>query len=163
MSLERDITAVLDNLRRFEVLIEQDRKEILRYAAIPLVETIKSATPTGSVVHRRYPSKQAGARRAARGSGKVISTYRPGNLRGSIEELKNLKRAYNIWVGPRRRRIKTGGPGKGDGYYAHMVEFGTKHSPSQPFFNRSVIAASAAVRQRIAFGFQVAINKFKPK
>lgn len=156
------ITEVLGNLRKFEALLENDRKEILEYAARPLVETIKSATPVGSVVHRRYPKRQKNAPRAAKGTGKVISTYRPGNLQGSIEILTKLKRTDSVWVGPRGRRIKTGNSNNGDGYYALIVEQGSKNSSAQPFFYRSVAVAAPDVKRRLEFGFQVAANKFKP-
>ena len=159
---ERGITQVMGNLRKFEQLLEGDRKEILRYAAQPLISTIKSATPVGSVVHRRYPNKKKGAARAPKGSGTVVATYSPGNLRGSIEELTHLKRSDSVFVGPRGRRIKRGGPSKGDGYYAVMVDQGTRNRPATPFFYRSVAVAVPEVKKRLEFGFQVAANKFKP-
>lgn len=151
----------MGNLRKFEALLESDRKEILRYAAQPLISTIRSATPVGSVVHRRYPSKK-GTARAPKGSGTVVATYSPGNLRASIEELTNLRRTDSVWVGPRGRRIKRGGPNKGDGYYAVMVDNGTKNRPATPFFYRSVAVAAPEVKKRLEFGFQVAANKFRP-
>lgn len=162
MNEVKGITEVMANLRKFEALLENDRQEILLYAARPVVETIKSATPIGSITHRRYPRKSKDAKRAAKGTGKVVSTYRPGNLQGSIEILTNLKRTGSVWVGPRGRRIKTGGPTKGDGYYAVIVEQGSKKSPAQPFFYRSVAAAAPEVKRRLEFGFQIAANKFKP-
>ena len=155
------ITQVMGNLRKFEALLESDRKEILRYAAQPLISTIRSATPVGSVVHRRYPTKK-GAARAPKGSGTVVATYSPGNLRASIEELTNLRRTDSVWVGPRGRRIKRGGPNKGDGYYAVMVDNGTRNRPATPFFYRSVAVAAPEVKKRLEFAFQVAANKFKP-
>lgn len=155
------LETVLGNLQKFEALLENDRKEILAYAAAPVVDTVRSAAPVGSVTHRRYPRREKGAKRAAKGKGTVLTTYAPGNLKGSIEILTNLRRTDSIWVGPRGRRIKKGGPKKGDGYYALMVEQGTQTAPAQPFFYRSVAVAAPEVGRRIAFGFQVAANKYR--
>ncbi len=160
--LEQGIVQVMGNLRKFEALLENDRKEILRYASKPLISTIAAATPVGSVAHTRYPRLGKGAKRAPKGSGTVVARYSPGNLRASIEELTQLKRTDSVWVGPRGRRIKRGGPGKGDGYYAVMVDQGTKFRPATPFFYRSVAVAAPEVLKRLEFGFQVAANKFKP-
>jgi len=161
-AFEQGIVQVMGNLKKFEALLADGRKEILRYAARPLISTIQSATPVGTVTHRRYVPKEKGEKRSAKGRGKVLATYSPGNLRASIEELTNLRRTDSVWVGPRGRRIKRGGPRKGDGYYAVLVDQGTRNRPATPFFYRSVAVAAGEVKKRLEFGFQIATNKFKP-
>lgn len=116
MSIEvntAEINAWADNIRRAVRDFDRtDRKKILRRGAAPTVQAAKRRTPTGTRAHKRYAG------------GKVVATYKPGNLRKSIQVLA-LRKSPDVHVGPKvggKQGASVFGPsGPADGYYASMV------------------------------------------
>lgn len=108
-----EINAWADGIRRAVRDFERtDRKKILRRAAAPTVAAAKRRTQVGDRTHRRYAS------------GKVVATYKPGNLRKSLQVLA-LRRSPDVHVGPKmggKQGSAVYGPsGPADGYYAAML------------------------------------------
>lgn len=137
MLTQAEVNAIITRLRKIQTGTQANIKNDLREGANFLASAIKGRTPVGSRIHKRY---KAGRRRAAKGAGVVVATYRPGNLRKSFQVLPLRRTKSALYVGPKYGRTP-------DGYYAHMVEFGTKYNPSQPFVGPTV-ASVGPVAQR---------------
>ncbi len=126
-------------MRRLGTVSARTRREsqrILSVAAKPLVEEIRARAPQSPAEHYRYKD------------GKKVATYVPGNLGMSFQVLP-LRRMRSVIVGPKAARTASGRFGsserKTDGYYAHMVEFGTIHQSAQPFVRPALMATSKKV------------------
>lgn len=132
--LQRDLNKVINNLKTLEPFIRRSGKADLREAAKILSTAVAIRTPIGTVTHRRYPKMKG--KKAGKGSGNVLGTYRPGNLRRSIRVL-NFRRSSAAFVGSKLGKNP-------DGYYAHMVERGTPTQPAQEFFKKAVASAGNA-------------------
>jgi HK97 gp10 family phage protein len=127
--LQQDLNRVLGSLKKLEPFIRKSGKADLMEAAKILESAVKGRTPIGEKAHKRYAARKG--RRAGKGSGNVIATYRPGNLQRAMRRL-NFRRSTAAFVGP-----KLGGKTP-DGYYAHMVERGTVHQTAQNFVKKAV-------------------------
>lgn len=132
--LQADLNRVLRTLKGVEPFVRKSGKADLREAAKILSTAVAIRTPVGVKTHKRYPKRTG--RKAAKGSGNVLATYKPGNLRKSIRVL-SFRRSPAAWVGPKLGKTP-------DGYYAHMVERGTVHQPAQEFFKKAVASAGNA-------------------
>jgi len=141
--LQADLNRVITRLQKLEPYVRKSGKADMMEAAKILESAIKGRTPVGNVVHKRYYAKKG--RRAAKGSGRVAETYRPGNLRKSMQRL-SFRRSNSAFVGPKL------GKKLPDGYYAHMVERGTTTQAAQYFMKAAV---SAAGPQTLRFAAQL--------
>lgn len=148
--LQREITEIG---RKFRELIasldDRTLKDVLIYAAQPLVEKASRSAPVSRKLHYRYNTpKLVRKLRAPNGKGVRVATYGPGNLGRSIQSLSFRRMKRSILVGPKLGRQK---PSKGkfvsrarvDGWYAHFVEAGTKKQRAQGFLK----AAAGSTRQ----------------
>lgn len=117
--LQRDLNQVINTIRGISGAISKEAQKELKEAAKPLMLAIRTAAPRGTKPHTRYVS-HGGKKRAARGSGKVAETYKPGNLKRSYRVLRFRRAKLAVFVG-----VKLGG--KQDGYYAHMVNNDTEN------------------------------------
>lgn len=132
MATQQEINNVITALRKIGAETRNGIKADVSEGGKMLVAAIKQRAPVGTRTHIRYNS-----------AGKVVATYKPGNLKKSIRILP-LRRVKNaVIVGPISRG-KTP-----DGYYAHMLEFGTVKMFAQPFVEPAVNAVSGAVQDRI--------------
>lgn len=146
--LQSELNQVISRLKKLEPGVRKGAQKDLEEASKILVAAVKGKTPIGNKVHKRYPRRNG--RKSAKGSGRVVATYRPGNLQRSIKTLK-FRRSEAVFVGP-----KLGGKAI-DGYYAHFVEDGTIYQASQKFVAGAVAtagpqtlkAASALIARRI--------------
>ena len=68
-----------------------------------------------------------------------MATYQPGNLSRSFSVLSFRRARYAKFIGPRLDKSRRGR--QPDGYYAHMVEFGTIKQSAQHFVQAAVDAA----------------------
>lgn len=136
--LQGDLNKVIKDLRKLEPFIRKSGKEDLREAAKILSTAVAIRTPIGKVKHKRYPTRKG--KKAGKGSGNVLATYRPGNLRRSIRVL-NFRRSSSAFVGAKLGKNP-------DGYYAHMVERGTTTQPGQGFFEKAVNTAGGATLRK---------------
>jgi len=112
---------------------KKDKRKILRKAAKPVWLQAVSKAPVrkGSKLNPRYAYKGKNSRRAAKGKGRIIAYYSPGNLRDSISILSFRRAVGSVFVGPffalggkKKPTVLSSRQGLGDGYYSAMV-YGT--------------------------------------
>ncbi len=159
LAFDRDVQKILLRLKKLPDDYKKDRKSLLKKAAKPIRVAIKSKVKVGNKPHKRYDK-----------NGKHVATYYPGNLKRSIRIL-NLKRSKDVFIGPRLASAKNPhGEFRGnkvDGYYGHMVEYGTVKMRAQPFmrpgFNRSkgraqsiIQSGAARILKRYAARYRIA-------
>jgi len=129
-SSSADIQALQRDLRETIAAINEVPKgftdakirSALRHALKPVLETARALTPKGKKIHYRYEYKYKGSKRAAKGKGKVVGVYRPGNLRKSLSIMTFKKAKQSLFVGPTMKGgVYTDRKKLTDGYYAAMV------------------------------------------
>ena len=127
--LVRKIYAISNNAKK-------ESQAAFRIAAKPLIAEIQARAPVSNEEHDRYLG------------GKVVATYKPGNLKRSIKTL-TFRRSSAVFVGPRLNKGGSTGTFSGnrtDGYYAHLMEFeyGLGGKRPQPFIRPGAAAAGPA-------------------
>lgn len=160
---QNEVSRAVKTLEKLTYYFEREQREILEDCAEPVVSELQARSPQSDRVHIRYPSLPKGAKRAAKGEGRPIARYYPGNLRRSFGILK-LKRTSAVIVGAElKRKGQTKGTFSGkrvDGYYLHFVEydveFGTRTKPARPFVRPAFITAAPRVITRM----QQNMNRF---
>lgn len=120
-------------------------------ANIPIAETSYRNKKTGKWIHRSLPFKRYS-------NGVVVATYMPENLKKSIGKMWPKGNANYLRVG-----AKAGMGRKFDGFYAHMVERGTKFTSAQPFMRPAFDKMQAQVRKSIADDVVMAIRKWRDR
>lgn len=121
-------------------------RKMLRPGVKPIRDAIRAATPKGDSVHYSYRK------------GKRVSTFLPGHLRKSTQDIADRKRAYKrvpaIYVGPVfTRKARSGGTFGAtvrdvDAYYAHMV-FGSAAAYEKRVINAGFNASKTEAGLRI--------------
>ena len=140
MSLQLEIDAAVKKLYRFGDTVAKNRQRIASLGGNYFAAAAEAAAPRSKRPHKRYnTSKVTKSIRAPKGSGNSVAIYLPGNLGNSIRVLKFRNAPSKIYVGARLAKGESsrGVFGRGlkvDGYYLHMVEFGTRQSAARPFF-----------------------------
>lgn len=124
--IQKDIDKLM---RKLEYVTDNARKEskaALRKGSVFIVQNVVQRAPQSEKTHYRY---KAGGQR---------TEYTPGNLKRSIKTLV-FRNSQAVFVGPAVGKRAT----KGDGWYAHFVEYGipSKKYPPNPFFRAGVAAA----------------------
>lgn len=154
-TIEQEINDAIKKLRSItKEFGRKERQKMLSKAAIPLRDEAKRNIPSSMRTHHRYKtSKASGKFRAPKGSGRIIASYEPGNLRNSIRILK-FRRSSAVFVGPKiaKRGGGSGRFGRGrrvNGYYAAWLEFGTKHIRPVAYMRRAVGTQRAVVERNI--------------
>lgn len=142
-------------------LDDKTLKKAFRKGSKPFVNAAKAKAPAARRdVHRYSTAKMSSARRAPKGMGAIRATYTPGNLGRSMRVLPMRRLKRSVLIGPRRMR-RPGGVFAGrrvDGWYAHFVEFGTKHSRKRPFVQPAWEGSKAAVMSKIRLELKKQIN-----
>lgn len=147
--MNAELQSELNNLiRRLDGLSEVPRRErdrVLTEAAGPLRAAIAGRAPVSDAPHSRYSTPKISNRlRAPKGSGVIVATYQPGNLQKSVSTLR-FRRSKAVFIGP--KIDKSGGGRMPDGYYAHMVNFGTQYQAAQRFVEAGVnVAGNTSLR-----------------
>ena len=138
-ALQSELNTLIRKLDGLGEAARKDRNAILTEAAGPLQSAIAGRAPQSDQPHSRYstPKLNKGLR-APKGQGHIVATYQPGNLRKSVQTLR-FRRSRAVFIGP--RIDKSGSGRKPDGYYAHMVNFGTVHQSAQRFVEAGVASA----------------------
>lgn len=147
------------------------RRKVLRKAAKPMVAAARANAPISSGPHFRYGSsgKLSAGIRAPKGQGKKIAKYVPGNLKNSIRVLTFRRDRSGVYVGPklakRRSGFKTYGTSRVtvDAFYAHMVEFGTRHQPARGYMRKAFSQTSTLVIKNVEAGLKRELAKFQLK
>jgi HK97 gp10 family phage protein len=130
--MNKQTTELIKELDRLpKAYTKRRRKSAMRKAGKVFVETCQSFVKDSKESHFRYKN------------GEPIE-YVSGNLRRSIQVL-NLRKAVNsVYVGAKITRKSLSKYGDSDKttqpYYAHMVEYGTKHSAPQGFMRKGFSA-----------------------
>ncbi len=136
--LQSELNTLIRKLDGLSDATKRDRDRVLTEAAGPLRSAIAGRAPQSDRPHSRYSTpKISGKLRAPKGSGVIKATYQPGNLRKSVQTLR-FRRSKAVFIGPKVRRSAGQMP---DGYYAHMVNFGTVKQTAQRFVQAGVAAA----------------------
>lgn len=168
-SLEMEISRAIAKLKSVSVELDKPevRERVLRPAAEILQKAAQAKAPRASKVVNRYSTSKFSKRiRAPRGKGHIVASYEPGNLKLAMQILK-FKRSKALFVGAKvMKRNPNGTFGKGkraDGWYAHFIEFGTKHSAPSPFMRPAAMSSAKAVRLRIKYGLELELKRWMIK
>ena len=162
-TITQDYQSVVRALRSVgKSFSDADLKKAARKAAAPVREQAEKLTPLlkeGSE-HYRYKKLLPGKKRAPKGKGNIVATYKKGNLKKSIKILSFGRDKKGVYVGPKfaQRGKGTGVFGqnrtKVDGFYAHMV-FGSAKA-----FQARVTALALRVKSRASVDiFQAELEK----
>lgn len=145
--LKKKLYAISDNAKK-------ESQDAFKQAAPLLISAIQVRTPQSDAPHFRYDTPKLSKRlRAPNGSGKIVATYMPGNLKRSFKTLV-FRKSASVYVGPKLDKRGSGGTFAGarvDGYYAHWVEFGAPEAGIKPqSFVRPAAASAGPVVLRLA-------------
>lgn len=123
----------------------RQRKAALRKAALLIRNAARKNVPVAEEVTKRYNTPKLSKKlKAPKGQGNVVESYQPGTLRDDIN-VKSLRRSPDLFVGPGTSTKKP------VAYWAHYIEFGTKHIRPFAYMRRAVeTTKSAALSQAIA-------------
>ena len=157
--LTRELQIVSKNARR-------DTLRILKKSAKPFVFALEINAPESERPHKRYSTAKLVRRiRAPKGRGNVVATYMPGNLGASFQFLNFRGAKYQVTVGAKLAKGNSQGVfgpgGRTDGYYAHMVEKGTKNSRARPFVLPTWNRYREATRRAVVEEFKKKIQRLK--
>lgn len=156
---QNEVNKAVKTLEKLTYYFEREQRQILEYAAQPMVQAMQQGAPVGVKIHYRYPKSRGG--RARRGEGQKVATYYPGNLKKSFRVL-DLRKTKDVIVGAKLSKGAARGKfgfGKFDAYYVHYVEYGTRSMAARPFVRPAIVRASPAVIRRV----QIACNMFAAK
>lgn len=153
---QQEINAIISNLKALNSQIAKTIKSDLKDPADFLASAIKGRTPIGARAHKRYKSgKSMLFKRMPKGSGVVVATYRPGNLRKSVKTLSKLRRVKFAQI------VGANTGGTNDGYYLHFVNNDVKMSngkirTGRRFVESAILAAGPAAQRAVV---QILQNK----
>jgi len=157
---------------------KQHTRQTLEIGSRPIVEAARAAAPVGTKIHYRYNTpKLTNLLRAPNGSGVIVATYRPGNLRDSIKAIFFRRAANSVFIGPVRARNPKGvfGPDypftfdggtfastRTDGFYAAWQEFGAPEIgiSAQPFMRPAAAVAGPKAVQIVQKELRRRIESF---
>jgi HK97 gp10 family phage protein len=142
----RELDLLRAKLKKIPDTAKKQAQTAFKQAAPILISAIQGRAPQSEAPHYRYSTpKLTNKLRAPNGSGRIVATYMPGNLKRSFKAFA-FRRSASIYVGAKLDKSGSKGVfsgGRTDGYYAHWMEFGAPEiglSP-QPFIRPAVAAA----------------------
>lgn len=168
MLQQGDLEQTLRKLNQLQKRIDDKkmRRRVMRKPANIVVKAARPKIPRSRRVHYRYSTpKIVKSRRAAKGSGRVVAAYYPGNLRKSIKRLR-FRRSSREFVGPRlAKRGKTKGvfglsSTKVDGYYAQFLR-GSRAAFRRAFLEPALTANASKILQVAEQEFRKELDKIK--
>ena len=164
--LAKEVDELLKEFRQIARNAKRGTSAILTKSAKPVVAALYRAAPHGRKVHKRYSTaKLVKSIRAPKGRGNVVATYYPGNLAASFDVLRFRQSKYAVFVGAKLAKGTAQGVfgpfGKTDGYYAHMIEKGTRHTPPRPFILPTWIMMKERTQKTIVEGLKAKIKRLK--
>ena len=153
---QKQVSAAIKTLDQFTVGLDAERKKMLEYAAIPLVDELQRRAPVGVRIHTSYKSRKSG--------GGAQGKYYPGNLKKSFRTL-DLRKTSAVIVGAKLTKGGRGtfGLGRFNAYYLHWVEYGTAKMAARPFVRPAIISAAPAAVRRITNAARLYAEKFAAK
>ena len=150
-----DVKGLEDSIKALKALGDafpkKEQQKLLAKAAVPLVRAAKANVPESDEPHYRYKKK---SKKSGKGDGDIIAVYYPGNLKKSIRT-KRLSKSSDVFVGPVTTKGRSGGvygQGRVDGYYAHLVEFGTVYQGGVGYMRRALDSTKTQVTENIIEG-----------
>lgn len=165
-ALQAEINAAVKKLDALVTLVKKEKQGILMNGAKIVRDEIFMAAPIGTKVHKRYSTPKVSKKiRAPKGMGVVTATYAPSNLKWAMQVLK-FNQSAAVFVGAKLAKGKSatgqfgGTSDRSDGYYAHMVEFGTAKMPPHAFIRPAVAAVKEYALQTILRDFKTKIDDF---
>jgi HK97 gp10 family phage protein len=164
--LTQEVNALINELISISDRAKTQTARILNKNAKPLTVALFAAAPTSRATHYRYSTPKLVRRiRAKRGKGVRVASYRPGNLAGSFQILRFRNAKYSVIVGAKLAKgantVGNFSASRPDGYYAHMVEKGTKNATARPFVAPTWQAMRGTVRTGIINDLQKTIKRIK--
>lgn len=136
--IESEMADVFARFKRLGKIYTDAAPKVAAIGGAYFSSAAESAAPKGSRVHKRYSTAKVNkSMRAPKGMGTVVATYSPGNLARSMQVLKLRRTKSAVYVGANLARGGAKGNFGGmrtDGYYLHMVEWGTNKWGGKPFF-----------------------------
>lgn len=158
---QKQVNQAVKTLEKLAFNFDKERRNILEYSAIPVVDAMKMGAPVGTKIHVRYSKMQRA--RARKGEGTRVAKYYPGNLKGAFRIL-DLKKTEDVIVGAKLQPASgtrgTFGKSRFDAYYLHMIEFGTVYKSARPFVRPAMIRAAPAVVRRVKLACNLFAAKF---
>lgn len=164
--LESDVRDAIKKFRAVEKHFSvKERRNILKEGGKVLVASVRSKIPEADDDVFRYSTpKVKKKKRAPKGSGNVVAVYTPGNARRSYKIL-DLRKTPDVIVGP-KTSSKGGGVFSGsrvDGYYFHMLEYGTRFMPALAPIRRGLAEAKGFINNKLRTGFEKHMKRFVQK
>ena len=157
-----------EGIKRLQKLSKAMPPKVIRKVLAKASKVYSSAAKATSPVykgksgeHHRYnTSKITNKLKAPKGMGNIVATYKSGNLKRSIKKLAARKLIRAVMIGPKRAKGNTGGVFSGnrtDGFYANMLEGGTKHIEADPRMENAWNKTKTQVINTAIRGFQEVI------
>lgn len=158
MSVDNDIRKINKNLGLILAEFQNipERKRMIKRAAKPMINEIRSQAPMSAEPHARYEKqpKLIASIRTPKGMGKILEIIEPGRLKKSIGFLP-LRKTSDVFIGPRGMRKKTGAP-----YYAAWQEFGTVNDAANPFMRPGYDMTKGIVINKIRKEYEKKVSEF---
>lgn len=164
-SIERQIEKAVGKLEQYAKMLGKEKKPMLEYAAIPVIDIMRRRAPRGLKIHYRYLTRGKGKPKAGRGQGNPVAKYLPGNLTGSVMQLP-FRKTSAVFIGPKFGKggsKGTFGGSKFDAYYAHMIEYGTKYARSRPFIRPAADQGLPIALKRIELAVRLFTKKYNDR
>jgi hypothetical protein len=155
---DRELAEEIASLKRKLFSISETAKKqsqkAFKEASPILISAIQGRAAQSEAAHYRYDTpKVSNKLRAPNGSGRIVATYMPGNLKRSFKALI-FGRSAAVHVGPKLDKRGSGGVfsgGRVDGYYAHWMEYGAPEAGIKPTpFVRPAVDAAGMTTLRFA-------------
>lgn len=175
VDLSMDYGELIKRLISLSDDLKKDSVEIMAEASKPFIDMARSLAPRSEYVHYRYSTpKLSNKLKAPKGKGVKVATYRPGNLAYSIKYIK-FRRMNGVVVGPLISKNHKGtfgpsyeyngsaGSARSDGWYAHMVEFGTSKTRAIPFMRPAWDAKQSEVIRIAGEQIKLKLIKYESK
>jgi HK97 gp10 family phage protein len=153
--MQREINRIVKKLDKLPKEFTKRRKKLLlNKAAKIFVASIRNFTPISDKPHKRYSD------------GKVQATYYPMNLYNSIQPMR-FRKSDATFVGPKLTRkeltVYGGNEKTTQPYYAHMVEYGTKHSAPVGYMRKGWAQGKNLATFALVKGVERIIKQYEKK
>ena len=157
--IDQSVQKVMDGFSDVAKRLDPDKQEYktaMNYAGELLRDAMRAAAPESGEIHYRYQKGKG----MPRGTGKLVATYMPGNLRRSIKVFSHMNDKTNVYVGVEiQPRGKGGGVFTGDrtdGWYARFLEY---NPGNKPFLRPAVLANRDRILRQLQAYVERQLNK----
>lgn len=160
---QEDMAELISKVRKLSLALpDKEVKKAITRASKPYIVQAQKSAPVLSEPKKRYNTPKVSQKlKAPKGMGRVVATYMPGNLGRSIRKLAASRLTRAILIGPKKEKRDPTGVFSGrrvDGYYAAMVEGGTKNAAPKPFLAPAWESSRIQVLQNIETELTKMIN-----